>query len=124
MEIKEVYVKTRAQFGKQCIFDLTDPIMDMEILPNPSDVNQYVTRSHCHVGVQHSKQLALHEVSSTSFKEITGEPLWGSIHSALIRIASARKAHPLLPISAPDLFSPRNANTGYTGPCSETLLTS
>ncbi|XP_076680480.1 dynein axonemal intermediate chain 2-like [Andrena cerasifolii] len=65
MEIKKVYVKTRADFGKQCMFDLTDPIMDMEILPNPSDMNQYVTRSHCHAGMQHSTHMAHHEVQTS-----------------------------------------------------------
>lgn len=57
-----MYVKTRADFGKQCMFDLIGPTLDVEIIPNPVDMNDYILRSHCHVGVQYSKQLALHEV--------------------------------------------------------------
>ena len=56
--------KTRAEFGKQCIFDVRESQMDATVLPRPADMNDYIRRSHCHVGIQHTKQLALHEVSS------------------------------------------------------------
>ncbi|CAL7948635.1 unnamed protein product [Xylocopa violacea] len=67
MEIKRVYVKTRAEFGKQCVFDDFGPFLDVDILPHPADMNNYIMRSHRHIGVQHSKQLALHKVQ-TEFK--------------------------------------------------------
>ncbi|KOC61089.1 Dynein intermediate chain 2, axonemal [Habropoda laboriosa] len=66
MEIQKVYVKTRAEFGKQCIFNTFGPNMDVNIQPNPSDMSDYIRRTHCHVGVQHSKQLALHELQSAT----------------------------------------------------------
>lgn len=64
MEIKRVLAKTRAEFGKQCIFEVREPQMDATVLPRPADMNDYIKRTHCHVGMQHTKQLALHEVSS------------------------------------------------------------
>nr|XP_034180594.1 dynein intermediate chain 3, ciliary-like isoform X1 [Osmia lignaria]XP_034180595.1 dynein intermediate chain 3, ciliary-like isoform X1 [Osmia lignaria]XP_034180596.1 dynein intermediate chain 3, ciliary-like isoform X1 [Osmia lignaria] len=64
MEIQKVYVKTRADFGKQCMFDLIGPTMDVEIFPNLVDMNDYILRSHCHVGSQYSKQLGLHELQT------------------------------------------------------------
>ncbi|OAD56179.1 Dynein intermediate chain 3, ciliary [Eufriesea mexicana] len=66
METKHVYVKTRAEFGKQCIFDMYGPKMEAEILPKASDMNNYIMRSHCHANVQYSKQLAMHEVQTVS----------------------------------------------------------
>lgn len=65
-----MYVKTRTEFGKHCMFDVRGPQMDAIIHPNPTDMNDYIKRSHCHVEVQHSKQLALHEVRSTSLKRL------------------------------------------------------
>ncbi|XP_076750414.1 dynein axonemal intermediate chain 2-like, partial [Xylocopa sonorina] len=67
MEIKRVYVKTRAEFGKQCVFDQLGPLLNVDIAPHPAGMNDYIWRSHRHIGVQHSKQLALHEVQ-TEFK--------------------------------------------------------
>ncbi|XP_076390927.1 dynein axonemal intermediate chain 2-like [Megachile rotundata] len=64
MEVRKVYVKTRAEFGKQCVFDIMGPTIDVEILPNPADMIDYILRSHCNIGTQHSKQLALHEVQT------------------------------------------------------------
>ncbi|XP_076234028.1 dynein axonemal intermediate chain 2 [Calliopsis andreniformis] len=64
MEVNKVYVKTRAEFGKQCIFDLYGPMMDLEIMPDPTQMNDYLLRSYCHVGVQYAKQLALHEAQT------------------------------------------------------------
>ncbi|XP_076621609.1 dynein intermediate chain 3, ciliary [Colletes latitarsis] len=65
MEIRKVYVKMRAEFGKQCIFDTSDPVLDVDIKPDPTCMNDYVLKSHCYVGVQHSKQLALHGVQTS-----------------------------------------------------------
>lgn len=62
MEIKQVFLKTRAEFGKQCIFDVCGPNVDMEIMPDPDAMANYIRRTHCNVGVQHTKQFALHEV--------------------------------------------------------------
>lgn len=63
MEIKQVLLKTRAEFGKQCIFDMSGPHLDEEIKPNPIAMADYIIKSQCNVDVQHTKQLALHEVN-------------------------------------------------------------
>lgn len=63
MEIKQVFLKTRAEFGKQCIFDTCGPQIDVMIQPDPKAMINYITKTHCNVGVQHTKQLALHEVN-------------------------------------------------------------
>ncbi|KZC05587.1 Dynein intermediate chain 3, ciliary [Dufourea novaeangliae] len=65
MELKKVYVKKRTDFGKQCMFDLTDPVLDVNMYPNPSDMRDYIMRTHCHIRAQKSTQLAGHKVSST-----------------------------------------------------------
>lgn len=64
MEIKQVFLKTRAEFGKQCIFDTYGPHLDEEIHPDPAAMAHYITRSRCNTGVQHTKQFALHEVNN------------------------------------------------------------
>ncbi|XP_071582677.1 dynein axonemal intermediate chain 2-like [Temnothorax nylanderi] len=64
MEIKQIFLKTRAEFGKQCIFDICGPQLDEEIKPDPDAMAHYIIRSHCNVGVQHSKQFALHEAQT------------------------------------------------------------
>ncbi|XP_067208123.1 dynein axonemal intermediate chain 2-like isoform X2 [Linepithema humile] len=64
MEIKQVFLKTRAEFGKQCIFDTCGPQIDMVIQPDPEAMINYITKTHCNVGVQHTKQSALHEAQT------------------------------------------------------------
>ncbi|XP_019886892.2 dynein intermediate chain 2, axonemal [Ooceraea biroi] len=64
MEIKQVFLKTRAEFGKQCIFNFYGPHMDEEIKPNPDEMTNYKVRTHCNAGVQNTKQLALHEAQT------------------------------------------------------------
>ncbi|XP_032670436.1 dynein intermediate chain 2, axonemal-like [Odontomachus brunneus] len=66
MEIKQIFLKTRAEFGKQCIFDTWGPHMDEEIRPNPVAMADYITRTHCNVGVLHTKQFALHEAQTAN----------------------------------------------------------
>lgn len=80
MEIKHVYVKTRADFGKQCIFDLHGPKMDAEIQPNAVYMNNYTVRSHNHVNVQYTRQMAMHQVRSTSLHNLRWPSLgFGSV---------------------------------------------
>lgn len=63
MEIKQVFLKTRAEFGKQCIFDIHGPQLDEEIKPDPNAMAHYIMKTHCNIGTQHTKQFALHEVN-------------------------------------------------------------
>lgn len=67
MEIKQIFLKTRAEFGKQCIFDVYGPNVDVEIKPDPDAMANYIRRTHCNVGVQHTKMFALHEVKITRY---------------------------------------------------------
>ncbi|KAI4497873.1 hypothetical protein M0802_006989 [Mischocyttarus mexicanus] len=66
MDIKYVYVKTRSEFGKQCIFDICGPNLDEEIKPNPQEMRNYIVKSPCHVGTQYTKQIALHEIQTAA----------------------------------------------------------
>ena len=68
MEIQYVHVKTRSQFGKQCIFDDEGPTVDEHIIPNRELMEDYIYRNPCHTGVQTSKQFAVHEVRNLSSK--------------------------------------------------------
>ncbi|XP_031364364.1 LOW QUALITY PROTEIN: dynein intermediate chain 3, ciliary-like [Apis dorsata] len=64
MEIRKVYVKTRAEFGKQCIFSIREPTMDAEISPKPSEMSAFILKSERDVEVQHSAQFALHQIQT------------------------------------------------------------
>ncbi|XP_076293039.1 dynein axonemal intermediate chain 2-like [Lasioglossum baleicum] len=64
MEIKKVYVKKRLEFGKQCTWSESYPTLDVDIPPNPSELQQYILRTECHVGLQKSTQLAAHEAQT------------------------------------------------------------
>ncbi|XP_018351599.1 PREDICTED: dynein intermediate chain 3, ciliary-like [Trachymyrmex septentrionalis] len=66
MLIQYAYIKPRSQFGKQCFFGRTDSIVQENILPDSKLMRDYVHVSHCHRGVQMSKQLALHEMQTVS----------------------------------------------------------
>ncbi|XP_031774950.1 dynein intermediate chain 3, ciliary-like isoform X1 [Apis florea] len=64
MEIRKVYVKTRAEFGKQCIFNIREPTMDAEISPKPAEMNAFILKNECNVGIQNTAQLALHQIQT------------------------------------------------------------
>ncbi|KYN06592.1 Dynein intermediate chain 3, ciliary [Cyphomyrmex costatus] len=66
MLIQYAYIKPRSQFGKQCFFGETDPIIQENILPDPKLMRNYIHTSHCHRGVQIPKQFALHEIQTAS----------------------------------------------------------
>ncbi|XP_066584835.1 dynein intermediate chain 3, ciliary-like [Prorops nasuta] len=67
MESKYVYEKTRADFGKQCIFDTFGPNVDEEILPDPGKMDDFIVMESRDAATQLSKQMALHEVQSSAF---------------------------------------------------------
>ncbi|XP_011880522.1 PREDICTED: dynein intermediate chain 3, ciliary-like [Vollenhovia emeryi] len=66
MLIHYTYIKPRSQFGKQCFFGETDPIVQENILPDPELMRNYTRMSHCRRGIQMSKQFALHEMQTVS----------------------------------------------------------
>lgn len=59
-----VYVKTRASYGKQCIFNMKETYFDEVILPNSLLNEQFVFQNSCHKKIQISKKVAHHEVST------------------------------------------------------------
>ncbi|KAL2712841.1 hypothetical protein V1478_017432 [Vespula squamosa] len=69
MDIKYVYVKSRSEFGKQCIFDICGPNLDEEIKPNPQEMRNYILKSQCHLSTQYTKQIASHEIQTSTAKE-------------------------------------------------------
>lgn len=62
MEIKQVFVKKRSQFGKQCIFDDSEVTVEENIFPNHDSMKDYVRINPVDKAVQISKQFAVHEV--------------------------------------------------------------
>lgn len=70
MDIKYVYVKSRSEFGKQCIFDICGPNLDEEIKPNPHEMRNYILKTQCHINTQYTKQIASHEVRSISLTRL------------------------------------------------------
>ncbi|XP_015587491.1 dynein intermediate chain 3, ciliary isoform X2 [Cephus cinctus] len=70
MEIQYVYSKTRAQFGKACIFSETDKA-EVDIRPDASQLHNFVRLNPVSHGTQCSKRYAAHEVNTTTatFKE-------------------------------------------------------
>ncbi|KYM78885.1 Dynein intermediate chain 3, ciliary [Atta colombica] len=65
MLIQYAYIKPRSQFGKQCLFEEADSIVQ-NILPDPELMRNYIHMSHCHRGVQKSQQFAFHEMQTVS----------------------------------------------------------
>jgi len=65
MEQRQVFLKTRDQFGKQCNFAITEQI-DEEIMPDPKLMKDYYIKTYRDTGIQHIKQMALHEVRFTN----------------------------------------------------------
>lgn len=67
MEIKQVFVKKRSEFGKQCIFDDSEVTVEENIFPNRDFMKDYVNMNPVHRAVQISKQFAVHEVKKKTY---------------------------------------------------------
>jgi len=70
MLIQYAYLKQRLKFGKQCIFEQTDPIIETNIQPEPKFMRKYITRPYCNRAVQSCKQFALHKVKKPNCKSV------------------------------------------------------
>ncbi|XP_024940579.1 dynein intermediate chain 3, ciliary-like [Cephus cinctus] len=66
MEPTHVYVKARAEFGRQCFFDSYGPVIDEDIQPDHLAYQDYIRRNPCHVASQKPKQYAVHEVQASA----------------------------------------------------------
>lgn len=90
MLIQYAYIRPRSQFGKQCFFEETDPIVEENILPNPELMRDYIHRSRCHRGVQKSEQFALHEVRESLSMDGTKFELFGMLYIAFVTWTTVR----------------------------------
>jgi len=64
MEIQYVYTKKRSEFGRQCIFTDRPAEIVLDIAPNASEINNYIERSPCEIGIQCAKEMSEHEVNT------------------------------------------------------------
>lgn len=64
MEIQHVYTKKRSEFGRQCIFSDRAAEIVLDIAPNPADLNNYIERSPCEIGIQCAKEMSEHYVNT------------------------------------------------------------
>merc|ERR1712071_195509 len=63
-EIQHVYTKKRSEFGRQCIFSDRAAEIVLDIAPNPADLNNYIERSPCEIGIQCAKEMSEHYVNT------------------------------------------------------------
>ncbi|XP_029654451.1 dynein intermediate chain 3, ciliary-like [Octopus sinensis] len=68
MEITYVYTKTRAEFGKQCIFTDKNPELIVDIKPKPEDKENFIEFNYCDKEVNHIPEISEHEVNTESFR--------------------------------------------------------
>ena len=64
MEIQHEYTKKRSEFGRQCIFSDRAAEIVLDIAPNPADLNNYIERSPCEIGIQCAKEMSEHYVNT------------------------------------------------------------
>uniref|UniRef100_A0A0C9RU86 Dnai2 protein n=1 Tax=Fopius arisanus TaxID=64838 RepID=A0A0C9RU86_9HYME len=66
MEVEYVYVKSRSQFGKQCIFDDSGVTIEENIVSNPEMMGRYKRKDPLNTATQNTRQFAIHEVQTVS----------------------------------------------------------
>ena len=59
-----MYTKKRSEFGRQCIFSDRAAEIVLDIAPNPADLNNYIERSPCEIGIQCAKEMSEHYVNT------------------------------------------------------------
>ena len=63
MEIVYVYTKKRAEFGKQCNFSDRPAELHVDILPDPSLLDNFIERDPVDSGIQCVQMMSEHEVN-------------------------------------------------------------
>lgn len=63
MEIVYVYTKKRAEFGKQCNFSDRPAELHVDILPDPSLLENFIERDPVDSGIQCVQMMSEHEVN-------------------------------------------------------------
>ncbi|NXY00116.1 DNAI2 protein, partial [Centropus bengalensis] len=64
MDITYVYTRKRSEFGRPCHFSDRPGTIDVDIQPDPSLASAFVFKDPVDVGVQHSYEMAEHEVNT------------------------------------------------------------
>lgn len=64
MEIVYVYTKKRSEFGKQCNFSDRPAELHVDILPDPSLLDNFIERDPVDNGIQCVQMMSEHEVLS------------------------------------------------------------
>lgn len=62
MEIVHVYTKKRSEFGKQCNFSDRPAELHVDILPDPSLLDNFIERDPVDNGIQCVQMMSEHEV--------------------------------------------------------------
>lgn len=63
MEIVHVYTKKRSEFGKQCNFSDRPAELHVDILPDPSLLDNFIERDPVDNGIQCVQMMSEHEVT-------------------------------------------------------------
>lgn len=66
MEIVYVYTKKRAEFGKQCNFSDRPAELHVDILPDPSLLDNFIERDPVDSGIQCVQMMSEHEVINSN----------------------------------------------------------
>ncbi|RXN02170.1 Kinesin-like protein KIF19 [Acipenser ruthenus] len=71
MEIVYVYTKKRSEFGRQCNFSDRPAELHVDILPDPSQMDNYIERNPCDNPTQCAQEMSEHEVNTERFQTET-----------------------------------------------------
>ena len=63
MEIVHVYTKKRSEFGRQCTFSERPAKLEIDIVPDPSLIDNFIERNPCDQGLQAAPEQSEHAVS-------------------------------------------------------------
>lgn len=64
MEIVYVYTKKRAEFGRQCNFSDRPAELHVDIIPDPSEADNFIERNPVDIGMQCVQEMSEHEVNN------------------------------------------------------------
>lgn len=68
MEIVYVYTKKRSEFGRQCHFSDRQAELHVDIMPDESQLQNYILKDPVDIAVQVSKDFSEHEVNTNRFE--------------------------------------------------------
>ncbi|XP_060796151.1 dynein axonemal intermediate chain 2 [Neoarius graeffei] len=68
MEIVHAYTKKRREFGRPCNFSDRPAELNVDILPDPSLIDDFIARDPCDVATQCTPEMSEHEVNTERFE--------------------------------------------------------